>query len=144
MDKNIPEFLNCNNKESFRNIYDKYKKKVYCKALILLKNQSQVEDVMQEVFMKVFYKSSNLRNPEKFESWLNTIIFNSSIKYINENKKKWITYDEKLIANIPDDEFPEINCLRKEVHKEISEAINELPEHYRIPIVLYYYYDLWH
>lgn len=129
-------------KENFREIYDKYKKKVYSKALILLKNQSQAEDVTQEVFIKVFYKFNSLKNPEKFEAWLNTIIFNSSMRYIKENSKKWIIYDEKLITCVPEDDLTEIKYLRKESCKDVSDAINELPEHYRIPIVLYYYYNI--
>ena len=54
MDKNIPEFLNCNNKESFRNIYDKYKKKVYCKGLLQLRFIIVVQRPISIMIVKYF------------------------------------------------------------------------------------------
>ncbi|GEM_PF-4515416 len=65
------------------------------------------------------------------------------MKYIKENSKKWNTYNEKLVGEILDnDDFTEIKHLRKELYMELSQAINELPEHYRIPIILFHYYDI--
>ncbi|HOM03416.1 MAG TPA: sigma factor [Acetivibrio sp.] len=67
MSNEVVKFLENSSKNNFKDIYNTFKRKVYSKAMILLKNEAQAEDVVQEVFIKVFYKLNTLRNPEKFE-----------------------------------------------------------------------------
>ncbi len=130
--------------EAFRKIYELYNKKVYCNVKMLLKNDKCVEDITQEIFIKVFSNIRQLKMSITFESWLYKIIFNTCIKFILKNRKEEIlNCDDYEISQIDDDfALPENELLKKELNSKIIKIIYELQDHYRLSIVLYYYYDI--
>ena len=72
--------------DAFDELFHKYKWLVFKNALIITGNRNEAEDILQEVFIKV-WKSRRTFNEEKgkFVSWLYRITINQSI---NRHRKK--------------------------------------------------------
>jgi RNA polymerase sigma-70 factor (ECF subfamily) len=131
--------------EGFRKIYEYYNKRVYCSVKMFLKHDKYSEDITQEIFIKVFSSIQQLKSLVTFESWLHKIIFSTCIRFLLKNKKEEFTnYDDNEIYQIDNNDFalPENELLKKELNSKIMKTIYGLEDHYRLSIILYYYYDI--
>jgi RNA polymerase sigma-70 factor (ECF subfamily) len=90
---------------------------------------------MQDSFLQAFQRIHSYTGQGSFGSWLKRIVINKSLDTLRK-KKEIVSIDEK------DVEFPDtIEENREEEIQlqvtEVKEAINELPEEYRLIITLY-------
>jgi RNA polymerase sigma-70 factor (ECF subfamily) len=102
IDIRFVEDLRVGNKLAFRSLYDTYHQDIYGFAISLLKSKSAAEEIVQEVFLKVWLHRENL-NPElSFKSYIFTIARNLSLnalqKAANDNKLKEVVFNESQVA----------------------------------------------
>jgi len=127
--------------EYFECIYNDYKQKVYNTARFLIKDSKLAEDIMQEVFIKIFINFDSLRSVDKLSSWIYRITYNHSMNYISRNKKI------KMETGFEDQEFtlhskiyvPEELVLEEEFAKEILGIVSLLPQKHYQTVILFYY-----
>ncbi|NLL66228.1 MAG: sigma-70 family RNA polymerase sigma factor [Clostridiaceae bacterium] len=129
-------------KDAFEYLVTKYKNLVYSIALNSLINKNEAADVTQEVFLKAWANLSRY-NPEfSFKTWIARITVNHCIN-LNQKSKRITTWDDEEMEKIvADSESPEEATLDGERRKDIIDAINSLPEKYRIVIQLYHQQSL--
>lgn len=122
-------------------------KSVFAAFSYLTDKRENIADLTQEVLLRVARNIKNLKNPKTFKSWLNTIITNIFYDELRkiEKKPETLSLDESVCENselnisslIPDKKCkPHEKCVSNELEKIIKEAIQNLPEHFRIAIVL--------
>lgn len=124
-------------------------KNVFATYTYLNKHSDNVYDLTQEALMRMAKGLPNLKNPKKFKSWLNHIVMN--LFYDNLRKKNrmppMISIDDnendsdKYTTNpqnyIPDKKCkPLEKCLSNELDRMIKKEMQQLPEYFRVPIVL--------
>ncbi|MCD4665006.1 MAG: sigma-70 family RNA polymerase sigma factor, partial [Bacteroidales bacterium] len=63
---------------AFRELVERYKKKIYYLAYDLTGNHHDAEDMSQEVFIKAFRSLKNFRGDAKLSSWLYRITVNTA------------------------------------------------------------------
>lgn len=129
-------------KDAFELLVTKYKNLVYSIALNSLTNKNDAADVTQDVFLKAWANLSRY-NPEfSFKTWIARITVNHCIN-LNQKSKRITTWDDEEMEKIvADSESPEEATLDGERRKDIIDAINSLPEKYRIVIQLYHQQSL--
>jgi RNA polymerase sigma-70 factor (ECF subfamily) len=121
----------------FSELVARYKKLIYNVVYNLTKDKKEVDDIVQEVFIKVF-KSLSKYNPEyKFSTWSVTIARNLCVDLMRK-KKVAVTSIEEIDFVSRDFNTPENKYMDKERALIIRRAIEQLPENYRTPVVLYY------
>jgi len=125
------------NHEAFSELVTRYKKLVFKVVFNIINNEQEVNDVSQEVFLKV-YKNLKAYNPEyKFSTWIIKIATNHCQDIVRKKKIDSVSIDDAI--NVSDKrDTPEESFIRKEKVEKIREAISELPEKYRIPIILFH------
>jgi RNA polymerase sigma-70 factor (ECF subfamily) len=110
---------------SFRMLYDKYRAKIYTIALRITGIESSAEDVVQEVFIKVWNNRKTLPEIDNFNSWLNTItrrhIFNNLRKLANEEK-----FLRHLLAQKPAAPDAMESVAYNELQALLNKAVSEL------------------
>lgn len=74
--------------EEFKKQYLPYQQKLYRLALRILENQSEVEDVVQEVYIKLWNKRDEMANIENHEAYSVTLVKNLCIDYIRSKSKR--------------------------------------------------------
>lgn len=123
---------------SIEEVIEKYKNMVYGIALTRVKNQSDAEDVFQEVFLVYFRKQPEFNEEEHRKAWLINTAINCSRKIIRENKKQKASFD--AIAESQSSE--NIFNFKTEQETVFYNALCSLPEKYRTVLYLYYFEEL--
>lgn len=116
-------------------------KNVFATFSYLNKQRENVSDMTQEALFRMAKGLANLKNVKAFKSWLNHIITNVFYDELRKrNKKKnTVSIDENsTVSNeIPDKKHrPLENIMSLELDNLIKNAILNLPDHFRIVIVL--------
>jgi len=81
-DDAIIEGLARGDQRAFRELVERYKKKVFFLALDMAGNPVDAEDISQEVFLKVFRSFQTFRRGAQLGSWLYRITYNASIDHL--------------------------------------------------------------
>lgn len=124
-------------RDSFAEIVGRYNKLVYSVVYNMMPDKQDVYDISQEVFMRI-YKSLHRYNPEfKFSTWSVKITTNLCLDILRKKKPDLLPIDDiKEVAG--KSLTPEEIYINKERAERVREAIRELPEKYRLPIVLFH------
>jgi RNA polymerase sigma factor (sigma-70 family) len=125
------------NRESFSELVTRYKKLVYSVVYKFSKDNEETCDLSQEVFIKIF-KSLDKYNPQfKFSTWTVKVATNVCLDIVRKKKLNIVSMDE--LENLSGgDSSPEDIFIKREKTVAVRRAIAELPEIYRLPIVLYH------
>lgn len=120
-------------------IYKLYYKAMFNTSFRIVNDRMEAEDIMQEAFLKAFDKIHTYSGKVSFGAWLKRIVINHSL---DELKKKKIELDslEDSVYNPEEEEKAEEEEDETEIWnkvEEIREAINGLPDGYRIVLSLY-------
>jgi len=78
----IIEGMTRGDQRAFRELVDRFKKKVFYLALDMAGNPVDAEDISQEVFLKVYRSFGTFRKGAKLGSWLYRITYNASIDHL--------------------------------------------------------------
>lgn len=124
--------------DAYKELMDKYQKPLYFHVLKMVRNHEQVEDLVQEAFMKAFRNLNSYNTNYAFSTWLYRITTNHTIDYLRKKKLKTTsindpvkTKDGEMEIQISDDAETDREIIRKERKTIIHNAINDLPKKYR-------------
>lgn len=98
-----------------------------------IKSVDLAEEVMLSGFLKMFENMDGFKNEGSFEGWIKRIMINESLSFLRR-EKKIETINEAEIENIHDHAIEMDTSFEVD---EIQNAIDELPEGYKIVFVLY-------
>ena len=105
-------------------------------------NQQDIEDLTQDIFIKIYRNLNDFDNSYKFTSWLYRIAHNETISYLRKQKirpKVFGGEDEILIfEKISTDENIEADFEKKEIIFEVKKVLEKLQEKYKSVLVLKY------
>lgn len=117
-----------------------YGKRLYGLCLSLCANSFDADDLYQETWLKAVKSISQYDPSKEFEPWLTKICVNTYRnvlrRLIRSPFLEFKTNEEKdaLLCSIPDIENPDYSFL--------YEAIDRLPEKYRIAVILFYFQNM--
>jgi RNA polymerase sigma-70 factor, ECF subfamily len=130
-----------------------YQDMVFSTAARLTGNDAQAEDISQEVFLKAFEHYDQLRTSPTAGGWLKTVATNLSLNHLTRYRKRWRFFSEFKRDNdagdgdapevefaAPDDFFSGLDAAER--RELLEQGLNQLPEHQRLPLVLYHFEDL--
>ena len=148
-----PTTTELNSPEDFTDFMRRYQDMVFSTSARLLGNETQAEDIAQEVFLKAFERWETLRTSPSAGGWLKTVATNLSLNHLQRYRKRWRFFSEftrtdeesgaeegEIEFAAPDDFFTGME--QGERRAWVENALDELPEHQRVPLVLYHFEDL--
>ena len=136
-----------NDFKALEELIKREQKNIYTALMYLSGNKDNVYDLTQEVLFKIAKNIKSLANPKSFKSWSNQIATNVFYDDLRKNKKE---YEVISLEDDEDSSFfstiknffidkkckpPEI-CLSSELDKIIKYEILNLPEAFRVVIIL--------
>lgn len=129
--------------KAYEDIIGIYEKKVFSIIYHMVRNESEVEDIAQEVFIKIYRNLPKFKEQSSLYTWIYRITVNvcidemkkrKNVIYINDNIK---TDDGEIEIQIKDEgKTLEEIVNDKEYKRELFNCIKKLPERQRIMIVL--------
>lgn len=126
-DHELVEKLHRGNIEAFDQIYIRYSERLFGFAFKYLKSKEETEELVQDVFLKIWEKRKNIKKESSLKSYLFTITYHNMcrifrarqvhLKFIESNK-----IYENLIIN------PEEQIKNKEIIEQVDKLIKKLPQ----------------
>ena len=137
------QFKNETTKEAaFTRIIKKYQEKLYWHIRRMVVEHEDANDVLQNMFIKVWKSLENFREDSQLYTWLYRIATNESLTFLQQQKKRSslsIDDDDSTIGNkIKADEHFDANKLEW----KLQLAIQKLPEKQRAVFNLRYYDEM--
>lgn len=132
------------NKHAFDLLVLRYQHRILALVSRFIRDQSEVEDVCQEAFIKAYRALPKFRGDSAFYTWLYRIAINTAKNHMVTKGRRPPGTDVDLgdadLAELPselvDNGSPEDNLSRNELHMLINNAIEELPEDLRTAFTL--------
>ncbi|TXD47796.1 sigma-70 family RNA polymerase sigma factor [Polaribacter sp. IC073] len=82
------EIVRTNSAELFATLYDRFSTVVYRKCYSFSKNKEEAEDLMHDVFVRLFVKLKTFKGTSKFSTWLYSFTYNFCVNYVQRNSYK--------------------------------------------------------
>ena len=129
---------------AFRLLQKKYKRIISSLIRRMIKNEDDVDDLTQETFIKAYNALPSFKFCYSFSSWIYKIASNTCIDFLRKKRFKTVSLDQPIgdpeeenFLEIEDSSYiPDIRVLSEERKKALVDAIEKLPENYRIIIKL--------
>ncbi len=74
--------------EAFNGVVLAYRKRILGTITRLIARPEDVEDVAQEVFLRLYFSLDQLRTPEVFEPWLYRLTVNAAYDYLRKQRRR--------------------------------------------------------
>lgn len=136
-----------NEPEAFERIYNETIKSAYYVARKFLRNDAEVEDVLQESYIKVYEKIDTYQSGN-FQGWVDTIVANRCKDYLKKKNPLLFSElatddnDDSVVNNIEEtnEEFrPDLKTDYEETKRLVLEIIDKLPVDQKMSVILFYY-----
>lgn len=129
-----------------------YQNMVYTTAARMLGNDTQAEDISQEVFLKAYERFDTLRASPTAGGWLKTVATNLCLNHLQRYRKRWRFFSEFSREDRDDGGEREVEFAATDNFLEtldqgerrawVERCLEKLPAHQRVPLVLYHFEDL--
>ncbi len=128
-----------------------YQDMVFSTASRITGNETQAEDISQEVFLKAHAHFDHLRTSPTAGGWLKTVATNLSLNHLTRYRNRWKFFSE-FKRDDADSDAPEVEFAAPdnffsgvdadERREWVERALDDLPDHQRVPLVLYHFEDM--
>jgi RNA polymerase sigma-70 factor, ECF subfamily len=127
--------------ENINSIWNDFKSELLCFIKAKVKDEYAAEDILQEVFIKVYNNINQLVDQSKLKSWLYKTTNNTIIDFYRTKKQNTLELDE--VGDVPAIEDSSEN-MNEEIAECIKSMLYELPDKYKEPLKLYEFKGMKH
>lgn len=132
--------------DEFELFVRRYEDMVFATAVRLLGNASEAEDVAQTVFLRAFERGEAIVRSPAAGGWLKTVTTNLCLNHLSRYRKRWLLFSE-LPRMEKESDVEAIEALtavqrdqdRPDDLNAVLRALESLPPHQRVPLVLFHY-----
>lgn len=128
-------------KEALNALLKAFQERLFRYILSLVREQHLAEDILQEVFIRIYRKLNWLREPQLFRSWAYQIATRESFRYL-KRERLWTEQvrDDELLEAIA--VAPAREVFAAELLESLPELLANLSPASRAAIVLYYLHEM--
>lgn len=126
--------------QAFEQLVAKYERAVFNTIYRYIGTYDDVEDIAQEVFLRVWRHARKFKGRSKFSTWLYRITANQCLTYRSKHRSAPVSLDSLIDkGSTPASLVTETDAAQRERIQVIQEVLNELPERQRMALVLSQY-----
>jgi RNA polymerase sigma-70 factor (ECF subfamily) len=138
------------NISDFRKLLEKYQYSAERWAFHHVKNLADAENIAQEAFVEAYFRLDVLLDPDRFGSWLHSIVNNTAVSWLRR-RRSTVSFEE--IDSIYSGEglfehysrydvpTPEDILEQQERERQLQSAVSALPYTYQRVIIMFYFDD---
>ena len=116
---------------AFEQMFKTHFKRLHAYAFTILRDEIQAEEMVQQVFFKLWERNENLSLIGSVSSYLYRAVHNESLNYIKHQKVRSNHQLNVAYSMKNEVEHPAKKIMAGELEKKIHSALNELPEQCR-------------
>jgi RNA polymerase sigma-70 factor (ECF subfamily) len=124
---------------AFKTLVEQYQNLVFCVIRRVFREDEDVEDVCQEVFIKVHQHLARFKFQSKLSTWIAQITYRTALNYLKKQKRNLISVPTKPIEDVflsSENIEQKLNDL--DVAAYLDKLIAQLPEQYKLVLTLYH------
>jgi RNA polymerase sigma-70 factor (ECF subfamily) len=144
-DQNLVQRVQRGDKVAFEMLFTKYQRRVSRLVARFVRSEAEVEDIVQESFIKAYRALASFRGDSAFYTWLYRIAVNTAKNHLVSASKRPISLSQ--FEKNDDDDFqedifmsdaatPESELITKQIAETVNKSMNELPADLREAIML--------
>ena len=142
VEKMIVKEAAAKNPAAFSQLIFLYKKRIVAVGRRFFYNQNDIDDFLQEVFIKIYENLDKFQGNSRFSTWITRIAYNTAINFKTRTKKSESLCEETQSNLVSNYETPEETQLKQLTREAINNAVKLLPENYKKCIELYFYNNM--
>ena len=129
---------------AFRQLIRQHEKLVSHMIGRLIKQHAEVEEVCQDVFLKVYEKLGEFNFQSKLSTWIATIAYRHAINHLRKRKMLFsdIPEEESFTKRFIEEENPETTFEEQDMDSYVMKLIDELPPQYKTILTLYHVQEM--
>jgi len=129
-------------------VFEQYYRKMFGICLRYVPDHDEVQDVLQEGFLKVFGGIQGFTSKGSFEGWMRRIMVNTAVDYLRKKKSSgWLLREEAIeeVGAMDEGQEPdELDISEDFTVEDVQEAMASLTPMYRTVFSLYVFEQLGH
>ena len=136
---------------TFEAFVRRYQDMVFATAVRLLGSHAEAEDAAQTVFLRAFQRFDEIGTSPAVAGWLKTTTRNVCLNHLSRYRARWSFFSELTRtddrdgggyeATIAADGSHALDFERADRDEQLERAIRRLPDHQRVPLVLFHFED---
>lgn len=119
-----------------------YQERLYWHIRGIVKNHEDSDDVLQNVFIKVFRSIQSFKGESSLYTWLYRIATNESLTFIKKRAKKLKITEVKLQEQLIDQLQSDVYFSGDDIQYKLQKALNSLPEKQRLVFQMRYFQEI--
>ena len=134
---------------AFEAFVRRFQDMVFATAVRLLGNPAEAEDVAQTVFLRAFERFDTIGESPAAAGWLKAVTRHVCLNHLARYRKRWRLFSEMERAGDESDtpyeatlrspDSPASTFERERQEQELEQALRQLPDHQRVPLVLFHF-----
>ena len=121
--------LSCDSEYAFQFLFDRYRNKIYTVALMYVKSAVIAEEIVQDVFLKLWYQRKNITEICSLENWLFTLTRNQTFNCLKKIAHESMAREKWIEQNVLSENTTDQKILNEEYQQLHEQAINNLTQH---------------
>jgi RNA polymerase sigma-70 factor (ECF subfamily) len=138
-EEKIIELIKNGDTKQYELIIRKYNQRLYRIARAIIKEDSEVEDILQDTYLKAYQALSQFQNKSQFSTWITRILINNANARLKKKQRiestdslSWL--EDRMVED--DLTTPDNRTSNLELKKILEESIDNLPESLRTVYVM--------
>jgi len=136
---------------AFEAFVRRFQDMVFATAVRLLGNPAEAEDVAQTVFLRAFERFDTIGDSPTAAGWLKAVTRHACLNHLARYRNRWRLFSEMgrddesetpYEATLPSPDSPATAFERERQEQELERALRQLPDHQRVPLVLFHFDDM--
>ena len=133
-DAEVVQRVRDGDRASFEILMRRHNQRIYRAARAILKNESEVEDAMQQAYINAFTHLNQFEERARFSTWLTRIAVNEAIA--RRQRMRTTESEEMVEQTVTRQPTPEHLAYAGELQRVLEDAVDGLPEAYRSVFML--------
>jgi len=136
---NLIDQVKRGNTHAFRYIVANNQKLVAHIVGRIVLDRDEIQDVCQEVFIKVYQRINEFRGESRFSTWIASIAYHQCLNHLRKKRRLNETnIDDLPIEHFQNEASPDIIFDNNETKRLLKQIVESLPLSYRTVITLFY------
>ncbi|MBD1366854.1 sigma-70 family RNA polymerase sigma factor [Mucilaginibacter sp. ZT4R22] len=128
--------------EAFNMLLKKYQQKIYWHVRRMVIDHDDADDLVQDVFIKVWKNLPGFRNDAQLYTWMYRIATNECITFLNKKKQKNNISLDDVDYELADTLSSSDQFTGDQIQRKLQEAILTLPDKQRLVFNMKYFDDM--
>ncbi len=143
-DEDLVRSAQAGEEEAFRDLMERYKRRAYGVALGIVGDPDEAQDVVQDAFVKAYYRLKDFRFGSNFFTWFYRLLVNQAIdRWRRTSRTPTVPFDEAWVSGGTSEgeamvypKTPEELAENRQLSEGLTRAVAALPEYHRTVILL--------